>query len=140
MKRVILDTNVLVSGLRSRGSASHELLARVGKGFFEPVLSVPLVIEYEAVLKRESVHLGLSHQDINDVVDYLCSVGEHRKIWFLWRPLLPDPKDDMLLELAVEAGCDAIVSFNGKHFGYARRFNVAIVTPREFLESLRRTT
>ena len=139
MRRIVLDTNVIVSGLRSRGSASHELLRRVDGGQYSLVLSVPLAIEYEAVLKREAPGLGIEAPQVDAVVDYLCSVAEHRRIWFLWRPLLPDPKDDMLLELAVEAGCSAIITFNTRHFGLIRRFGVEACTPREFLERLRRT-
>ncbi|MFA7331785.1 MAG: PIN domain-containing protein [Candidatus Delongbacteria bacterium] len=140
MHRVVLDTNVIVSGLRSRGSASHEVLRRVADGSFALVLSVPLAIEYESVLKRDTGGLGFRAQDVDVVVDYLCSVAEHRSIWFLWRPILPDPKDDMLLELAVEAGCDTIITFNTRHFGLTARFGVRTVTPREFLTALRSST
>ena len=134
--RVVLDTNVLVAGLRSNRGASYRLLARIDDGAFTPVLSVPLVLEYEEVLKRQSRQLGLSHADVDVVLDYLCHVGEHRRIFFLWRPILPDSLDDMVLELAVEAGVDGIVTFNMRHFGPAAQFGLVVGTPRVFLEQL----
>jgi hypothetical protein len=71
---------------------------------------------------------------IDDILDYLCTVGDRRSIFFLWRPLLKDPKDDMVLELAVEAECESIVTYNQRDFAGADRFGVRIVTPREFLQ------
>lgn len=134
--RVVLDTNVLVAGLRSNLGASYRLLSRIDDGSFAPVLSVPLVLEYEDVLKRQSRQLGLSHADIDVVLDYLCQVGEHRRIFFLWRPVLPDPLDDMVLELAVEARVDGIVTFNARHFGPAAQFGLSVWTPPALLDEL----
>ena len=136
--QIVLDTNVLVAALRSRNGASFVLLSRVGTpdAGFELNLSVPLVFEYEDVLKREGRGAGLSAVDVDDVLDYLCAVGHHRRIFFLWRPVLRDPKDDMLLELAVEAGCHYIVTFNVRDFAGAERFGVKVITPREFLRTL----
>lgn len=138
MLRVVIDTNVLVSGLRSSSGAAHQVLRRLGDGPVTPVLSVPLAIEYEAVLKRRGLVLGLSPRNVDEVVNYLCKVSEHRSIWFLWRPLLPDPKDDMLLELAVEARCDAIVTFNTRHFALVARFGLTLLTPGQLLQRLER--
>jgi len=136
MFRVILDTNVLVAGLRSNRGASYQLLQRVDEGSFTPVLSVPLVFEYEEVLKRQSRYLGLSHKDLEAIVDYLCDIGEHRRIFFLWRPVLPDPRDDLILELAVEAGVDGVVTFNTRDFAPAAAIDITIWTPPAFLERL----
>jgi hypothetical protein len=68
-------------------------------------LSVPLVVEYEVVAKRMLDQTQLTEQDLEDILDYICAVANKRRIFFLWRPLLPDPGDDMVLELAVAAGC-----------------------------------
>ncbi len=65
---------------------------------------MPLVLAYEAVAKRHARELGLTFGDIETVLDYICSVASHRRIFYLWRPVLKDPGDDMVLELAVEAG------------------------------------
>ena len=136
MRRVVLDTNVLVSGIRSRNGASYQILSMVGQEHFKFVLSVPLVLEYEDALKREGKQVGLKHSDVDDLLDYLCKVGEHREVFFLWRPTLRDPKDDMVLELAVEAACDAIVTHNIKDFVGIERFGIQAMRPGEFLRSL----
>lgn len=112
------------------------LLRLVGGDNFVLNLSVPLVVEYEDVTKRQSRALGLSHQDIDDVLDYLCSVAEHREIYFLWRPVLRDPRDDMVLELAVEASCDFIVTHNERDFVGAESFGIRIISPRDFLKRI----
>lgn len=133
---VVLDTNVLIAGLQSRRGASFRVLQLVGTGAFELNLSVPLVLEYEEVAKRRARSLGLTVADIDAVLDYLCSVARHRAIFFLWRPFLKDPRDDMVLEVAVEAGCDVIVTFNTRDFAGAERFGLRVCTPREFLQHL----
>jgi putative PIN family toxin of toxin-antitoxin system len=133
---VVLDTNVFVSALRSRRGASHRLLKLVGRGKFDVALSVPLVLEYEEATKRQSRRIGLNHADIDDVLDYMCRVGQHHAIHFLWRPQLRDPEDDMVLELAVEAAAQIIVTHNVRDFAGAERFAVRVVRPQEFLEMI----
>lgn len=130
---IVMDTSVLVSGLRSSRGASHRLLRLVGTGRFATHLSVPLVLEYEEVLRREAGTLGLRESDIDDLLDYLCAASGHREINFLWRPFLRDPDDDMVLELAVQAGCTAIVTHNTRDFAGSRTFGIRAVTPRDFL-------
>ncbi|MGD9047478.1 MAG: putative toxin-antitoxin system toxin component, PIN family [Anaerolineae bacterium] len=132
--QVVVDTNVLVSALRSRRGASHRLLLLVSSGKFMINLSVPLVLEYEEVAKRLLGDTLLSEQDVDDILDYLCAVANQREIFYLWRPFLKDPKDDMVLELAVTADCDFIVTYNEKDFQGIERFGVRTVTPRDFLE------
>jgi len=136
MLRIVLDTNVLVTAWRSRKGAGFRLLSLVPERTFRLVLSVPLVLEYEEVAKCQSRSLGLSHSDIDDVIDYICSVGEHREIFFLWRPLLRDPHDDMVLELAVEAQADAIVTYNVRDFGLASTFGLDVLIPQQLLRRL----
>ena len=135
-RRIVLDTNVLYAGLRSRRGASFRLLETVGTGLFELVVSVPLVLEYEEVLRKKARSLGLTFGDVGDVIDYLCNVAKKRKIFVLWRPFLKDPDDDMVLELAVEAGCDRIVTFNRKDFAGIEKFGIQAVTPGEMLREL----
>ena len=134
---VVIDTNVLYAGLRSRRGTSFLLLQEIGRNrAFRVHLSVPLVLEYEEVAKRNSRALGLSHEDIDDVLDYLCSVAGLHDIFYLWRPYLPDPEDDMLLELAVEARCSRIVTFNQRDFHGVEQFGVRAVRPQEFLSEI----
>ncbi len=133
LPRIVIDTNVIIAALRSNTGASFKILSLVGMGKYDFALSVPLLMEYEDVAKRLSRSFGLLHRDIEDVLDFLCQVGEHRKIHFLWRPFLKDPKDDMVLELAVESSCDYIVTFNLRDFEGAAQFGVKIIQPGEFL-------
>lgn len=134
---VVLDTNVLVAGLRSRLGASFRLISLVGSGRFEINLSVPLVLEYEEVLTRQKQELGLARSDIDDFLDYLCSVANLHEVYFLWRPHLRDPKDEMILELAVKAGCEYIVTHNERDFRSVEKFGIQTATAREFLETIK---
>jgi len=110
----------------------------VGRGRFDLVLSVPLVAEYEAVSKHQSRQIGLTHTDLDDVLDYLCASAELRQIYFLWRPILRDPNDDLVLELAVEAQCSHIVTLNVRDFVPAETFGIEVIKPAEFLAELER--
>jgi putative PIN family toxin of toxin-antitoxin system len=135
--QVVLDTNVLVAGLRSQKGASFRLLALIGADSrFEINLSVPLVLEYESALKRPGTVPTLTHDDVDAVLDYLCSVGHHREIYFLWRPVLRDPKDDMVLEVAVEASCEFVVTHNLRDFRGIERYGVRALSPSEFLREI----
>ena len=91
-------------------------------------VSVPLVLEYEETAERKSRLLGLSHSDIDDIIDYICLVSDRREIFYLWRPFLKDPENDMILELAVEASCDFIVTHNLEDFSGVERFGVRAIT------------
>jgi putative PIN family toxin of toxin-antitoxin system len=137
--RIVVDTNVLMAGLRSCQGASFRLLQMLGTGRFEIVISVPLVLEYEDVLMRHVKLVGFEETEIAALVDYICAMGQRQRIHYLWRPFLPDPKDDLLLELAVAAGCEGIVTFNVKDFPGGERFGLWILTPREFLARMGET-
>jgi len=132
---VVLDTNVVVSAFRSRRGASFRVVAAVGSGVFDIALSVPMVLEYEAALLAQQL-LEISEADVNTALDYLCTVGHQHEVFFLWRPTLRDPNDDMVLELAVAAGCTAIVTYNRRDFRGADRFGVKVWTPSELLKKV----
>ena len=134
--RIVLDTNVLVAGLRSRQGASFRLLNEVGRGKFEIALSVPLVLEYEDALLRHASATGLSRRDVDVILDYFCSVAHLQTIFFLWRPLLPDPKDDLVLELAVAAGCRTVVTYNVRDFRGGESLGVSAQRPGPFLKAI----
>lgn len=131
--RIVLDTNVLVAALTSSKGASFRLLSIIDSGRFEINVSTPSVAEYEAVLKRLIRHL--SAEEIDDVLDYLCRVARHNEIFYLWRPVLKDPDDDFVLELAVKAEA-VIVTFNIADFRKAADFGIQVMTPREFLQQI----
>jgi predicted nucleic acid-binding protein len=135
--RVVLDTNVLVAGLRSSLGASHQVLSLAGTGRFTHVVSVALLFEYEAALTRPESGVRLDRKAIDDVLDYLCAAGHRQHIYFLWRPTLPDPCDDLVLEVAVHGECDRIVTFNTRDFAGSERFGIRPETPARFLRSLR---
>ena len=132
--QIVVDTNVFIAALRSSRGASHLLLRLIDSGKFEINISVPLVLEYEDAGKRIAEEVGIRDDDIDDVVDYICKVANHHKVYYLWRPFLRDPKDDMVLELAVSGGCEIIVTYNVKDFDGVEEFGVQVMTAKEFLE------
>ena len=131
--RAVIDTNVIVSAFRSRRGPAFALVSRIGSGFFEPSVSVPLVFEYEEVLRRAT---DLNEQEILAVLRFLCSVAHQQKIFYLWRPLLPDPKDDMVLELAVASRSKFIVTYNQRDFTQAAQFGIEPLVPEELLRRI----
>jgi putative PIN family toxin of toxin-antitoxin system len=136
--RIVLDTNVLRSGIRSAQGASREVLSLVDEGVITPVVSVSLVFEYESVLKREEFlrEVGLSTQEVNAIVNYIVSRSHLQQLHFLWRPFLPDAGDDCVLECAINGRAQVLLTFNKKHFPSVQRyFGIAVLTPGEFLRT-----
>ena len=109
------------------------MLTLIGKGAFDISLSVPLVLEYESVAKRERWENKPSWKSISDILDYMCDVGRKHKINYLWRPRERDSKDDMVLEVAVAGHCEIIVTYNKRDFNDAARHGLKLMTPKEFL-------
>lgn len=132
MIEVVVDTNVLVAAFRSSLGASYRLLQTLEKRTWRPVVSPALALEYEAVLKRGAAEIGLTPQDIDDFIEYLCSRSRLVQIYFRWRPTLPDPNDDRILEVAVRTG-SPVVTFNTKDFAGAERFGIRVISPKELL-------
>ena len=133
MLRVIFDTNVLVAGLRSSSGASFALLESLPSEHFQLALSVPLYVEYQDVLLRRDVKpRGITNRQMLEFLRYIASISSHHAIYFLWRPFLRDPKDDMVLELAVAAQCSHIVTHNTRDFVGVEQFGLQAVTPAVF--------
>jgi putative PIN family toxin of toxin-antitoxin system len=132
--QIILDTNVVYSGLRSKQGGSAKLIRLIESGKFEINISAKLVLEYEDVLKRPGSSQWWSVQEADDFLDFICFVGKRHNIWFLWRPLLSDAKDDFIVELAIKATVDFIVTHNVNDFKNAQEVGVKAINPKEFLQ------
>ena len=132
----MLDSSVLVAALRSHQGASFRLLQLLRDKRFEVAVSVPLVLEYEAVLLRHGTELGIAPAEAVGVVNYLCRAAHRQEVHFMWRPVLTDPGDEFILELAVAARCAAIITHNVRDFKGAKPFGVKVLTPGEFLLSI----
>lgn len=142
ISRVVLDTNVLVAATRSRNGASFALLQSLRNRRFVALASVPLMLEYEAVLKRpEHLAVGGRTADMADAfLDAMSLFIEPVHLYYLWRPQLRDPADEMVLETALNGRADALVTLNIDDFAIASRFRLAALTPGEFLRRLRQET
>ena len=134
MIRIVIDTCVLVSAIKSNQGASFKLLSLLPKKIFTYHISTALVLEYEDVLKRPKLNLSLTSFEVDKLLDILCLLGKKHLIHFHWRPLLNDESDDFIGELAINAKVDVIVTHNIKDFGYISKFGIGIVTPHEFLK------
>lgn len=138
-ERVVLDTNVLVAAIRSQQGASFALVSSIPAPEFQPCLSVGLYSEWQEVLTRpENLPHGCTTDDAMRFVRYLASQSHLQEIHFLWRPFLPDADDDMVLELAIAAGCRHIITHNVKDFQGSEKLGVTALSPREFLKHIRK--
>jgi putative PIN family toxin of toxin-antitoxin system len=138
--RLILDTATMVVAITSDAGASHHLLVSGLKRRLTLLASVPLMIEYRAVMTCPA-HLkasGLSARDMNILLDAVAAVVEPVRLTFLWRPSFRDPDDDMVLEAAVNGQADAIVTFNIRDFDIvAEEFGIEVLLPGEALQRVK---
>ena len=135
--RLVLDTNALVTALCNREGASHLLIRWVLTDKLVLLASPALWLEYEAVIKRPEIRLrhGISLENLDIVLDTLAAHVEPVHLNYLWRPQLRDPNDEMVLETALNACADALVTFNTKDFADAAdRFTLKLVTPAECIK------
>ncbi len=137
--RVVLDTNVIVTALRSPRGASAALVRLVAEGKITLLMSVAIALEYEAVClrpeNRKAAKLSVAQTYI--FLDGLAALAEPVTLRFLWRPQLRDAGDEMILEAAVNGRADAIVTFNLRDFGDApARFGIAAIKPQEALRRI----
>jgi putative PIN family toxin of toxin-antitoxin system len=137
MRRIVVDTNVVVAGLRSDLGAAFKLISLIDKSEkFGICISVPLTLEYEEVLNRPDLVPQLTSADVGKFLGFICSVAILCDIFYLWRPYLRDPKDEMVLETAVAGGCNTIVTYNHRDFGGAEKFGIQILSPKTFLQQI----
>lgn len=138
-QRVVLDTNVLVTALCNQDGASHLLIRWALDDRIVLLASPALWLEYETVLKRPEIRLrhGIVLEDLDVVLDTLAAHAEPVHLNYLWRPQLRDPNDEMVLETALNARADALVTFNTKDFAKAaKRFALKLLTPSECVKCI----
>jgi putative PIN family toxin of toxin-antitoxin system len=132
--QIVADSNVFVTALRSQFGASYKLFSLIDKDIYKLNMSVPLALEYEAVAKRMIGEISLNEEEIDNILDYIISNSNRWEIFYLWRPQLKDPGDDMVLELAVTASCNYIITYNVNDFKGIENFGIQAITPKEFLK------
>lgn len=133
----VLDTSVLVAGLRSNRGASFQIFRAIRAGDIRIALSVALVLEYEAVLLRPALISAFTAEELVRIVDGLCQLADHQQVFFAWRPFLPDPDDDLVLELAVAASASFVITHNVSDFQGSDSMGVRAITPATALNLIR---
>ena len=127
-----MDTNVLYSALRSRLGASFGVLLALRHDRWRAVLSNHLLHEYEEVLKAHAAELHLSSADIDALLDAICARAEEWKLAPGWIPILSDPDDEPLVQLAYDSDARRIVTHNVRDLAPARSLGVEVLPPRAF--------
>lgn len=141
MRRVVLDSSVVVSAFRSRHGAANSVLGLVASCKVVPLATPALFLEYEDVLKRPEQRSvsGLTLAEIDRALAALAAAIEPVDVRFVWRPQLSDPDDEMVLEAAVNGRADALVTHNlGDFATVAPKFGLLVVPPADLLRSVRR--
>ena len=132
----VLDTSVLIAGLRSNRGASFQILRAVRAGDIRIAVSVALVLEYESVILRPGLVPGFTADEHRRIVDGLCQLADHQQMFFAWRPFLPDPDDDLVLELAVAASAAFVITHNISDFRGSESMGVRAITPATTLNMI----
>jgi putative PIN family toxin of toxin-antitoxin system len=139
--QVVVDTCVIVAGLRSQLGASNRLLTLVAERKLVPLVTTALFLEYEDVLSRPEQRLatGMSKEDVAGFLSALASAAYPVDVHFMWRPQLADPADELVLEAAVNGRASAIVTHNLRDFSSAAKaFKVEVITPSTMLQRIKK--
>src|SRR5260221_8719338 len=140
MRRIVLDTSVVVAGLRTQLGAGNAVLRLVATRRLVALATPPLFLEYEDVLKRSEHRLahGLTPLEIDEFLAELAALIEPVEVHFQWRPQTRDPNDEMVLEAAINGEADSIVTYNVADFAEAgKRFAISIMRPGELLKKVK---
>jgi putative PIN family toxin of toxin-antitoxin system len=130
--RIVLDTNVLVSGLLSDRAAPGQIVDLVTAGEIELACDARILAEYREVLARPELRINQTKAE--DVLQYV----EHRAVRVTpdsWPEALPDPDDEPFLAVAKASQALCLVTGNLKHFPAKARLDVRVVTPRQFVDA-----
>jgi putative PIN family toxin of toxin-antitoxin system len=139
MRRIVLDTSVVVAGLRTRLGAGNAVLRLIANRRLTLLATVPLFLEYESVLRRTEQRLahGLTPGQIDEFLAELAALIEPVELNFRWRPQLRDPNDEMVLEAAINGEADALVTYNIADFApAAHRFKIPVIRPADLLRKV----
>jgi putative PIN family toxin of toxin-antitoxin system len=136
---LVLDTNVFVAALRSDGGASREILRRVLLGWYRPLFSNALWLEYEDLLGRDVWSDATTSEERQQMLNALAQAGHWVTTWYGWRPNLRDEGDNYLVELAIAGNADAIVTHNVRDLAHGELIweSLQILTPAQCLERLK---
>ena len=137
---IVLDTSIVVAALRSTTGASAALLMRARKGEVTLLANVALALEYEAACRcaEHAVAAGLTAGEVGKFVDAVLAMVEPVESYFMWRPLLRNPADEMVVEAAVNGRASAIVTFNQRDFDVVpRQFGIEVLTPAAALRRIK---
>ncbi|MBX3044246.1 MAG: PIN domain-containing protein [Candidatus Kapabacteria bacterium] len=130
---IVIDTNVIVSAIKSRNGASFKLMEFLGNTEeFQIAVTVPLFFEYEYAL----VKVGINRSKIDDYLGWICLSSKKQKVNFLWRPFLKDVKDDCVLEAALNCSSKFIISYNKNDFNNVNQLGIVVIDPKEFLKQI----
>jgi len=141
IRKIVLDTSVVVAGLRTRTGAGNAVLRLIADRQLVLLANPPLFLEYEDVLQRPEQRLahGLAPEEIDEFLAELAALIEPVELHFRWRPQSRDPNDEMVLEAAVNGQADALVTYNAGDFVLAgERFGISVLSPAELLKKVRR--
>lgn len=126
-----------MAGLRSNRGASFQILRAIRAGDIRIAVSVALVLEYESVVLRPGLLPHFTADELRGIVDGLCQLADHQQVFFAWRPFLPDPDDDLVLELAVAASAAFVITHNISDFRGSESMGVRAITPATTLDIIR---
>jgi putative PIN family toxin of toxin-antitoxin system len=133
---IVIDTNVIISGVKSRRGASFKIISQLNQNLFRFHISPALLFQYEASLKHSDFKSVWSDEEIDEFLDLICFFGIKHNVLLRYRPLLPDANDEFVAELAINAHADHIVTYNVSDFEPLHKFGITALTPQSFLQRL----